>query len=140
MPSMKFDLDGLDNLISDLGKQGEGFIKMGLYDGSHIAYEEAQRNIEKMQNISDVDRKGLLSSMYHSKMYNEDGTIYETISFTGYNDRGAPNIVVARSIESGRSNTQKHPFMRPAANRTKKQVIQKMQSVISNEVKKIQKG
>jgi len=147
MPNIKIEgFDDINNLITELAANGEGLIKTALYPASHITYEEARQKIEAMKNISDADRNGLLTSLYHSKMYTENGVVYEVIGFTGYNERGVPNIVVARSIESGhstrdgKSNVQKHPFMRPAANHTKAQVIQKMQTVISQEVQKIQKG
>lgn len=133
--------DDLIKAVDTLGKDSTGLIKTALYDASHITYEEVQANIKAIDNISDIDRRGLLTSLYHSKMYNEGNTIYEVIGFTGYNDRGAPNIEVARSIISGSStNWHKVPFMRKALNKTKPQFVRKMQEVINKAVGKIEKG
>ena len=142
MPKIK--VDGLDDqiaMLNTLSKDSTGIIKAALYDASHITYKEVQAQINALHNISDVDRQGLLSSLYHSKMTENTGVVQEVIGFTGYNGRGAPNIVVARSINSGTSKLKKkHPFMRKSVNITKPAVVKKMQEVIDKKVAEMQKG
>lgn len=147
MPNLKIDgFNEVEDILQTLAKDGVGLIKSALYPASHITYEEVQRQIDGFNNMDDIDRRGLKTSLYHSKMFEENGVIYEVIGFTGYNERGAPNIEIARSLEHGHSTKnnsmfiKKRPFMRPALNHTKSQVIHKMQDEITEKVKKLQKG
>lgn len=53
---------------------------------------------------------------------------------------GLPAQLIAGSIESGTSVRQKHPFVRPAVNATKKAAEEAMQRVIDEEIEKTMKG
>ena len=66
-----------------------------------------------------------------------NGNFNAKIGFDGYDSKGVANQLKARVIESGTSKKQKHPFVRPAVNATKKQAVTRMGEVIDEEIKKM---
>lgn len=70
----------------------------------------------------------------------EKGFWNAKVGFDGYDEKGVPNQLKARVMESGSSKIQKRPFVRPAVNATKKAAQDVMQQVVEEELKKIMKG
>lgn len=66
----------------------------------------------------------------------EDGVINAKIGFDGYDEKGVPNQLKARAMESGTSTQQKRPFVRPAVKATRKQANEEMGRVVEEEIKK----
>ena len=111
----KIEMTGLDEYIkklSGLGVNIEGVCKRAVYPAAGMVIEEIKRSVP-------VDTGGLRDSMILTPYVNEDGYVYTKVEFVGYDERGHPNPVKARVLESGSSTRKKHPFIRPAVNRVK---------------------
>ncbi len=113
----KIEMTGLDDYIkklSGLGVNIEGVCKRAVYPAAGIMIEAIKANTP-----SDGAANGLRDSMILTPYVNEDGYIFTEVEFVGYDDRGHPNPVKARALESGTSKQKKRPFIRPAVNRVK---------------------
>lgn len=141
MPSIK--VDGLDDVwaaIKSLGGDIEGVQKQAVYAGMHVIRDEvinqinalpAQDGYIKREDlprnvITDREKAQLIKHIGIATMEEKNGTVSTRISFDGYTDikteaypNGLPAILVARSINSGSSVRQKHPFIRQARARAK---------------------
>lgn len=110
-------MEGLDEYIkklNDLGASVEGSIKRAVYPAAGMVIEAIKANTPS-------DTGGLRDSAALRTFKNDNGYVYTQVTFDGYDERGHPNPVKARVIESGSSTRQKHPFIRPAVNRVKAQ-------------------
>ena len=96
--------------------------KYTLYDASGMVLEE----LKKATPVGDDPRTAgdLRDSIISTPMKDDNGFISERLTFVGYDRKGAPNIVVARTLESGRHGPRgiegKHPFVRPTVRRVSK--------------------
>lgn len=158
----KLDVSGIgefSSFLSSLEREINGILKMGIYNGADIIADTVRASIEalpidhgkateerKLNGINEIQKRGLLDNFGISPMDDKGGFINVKIGFSGYNDiktkqfpKGQPNVLVARSIESGSSVSQKTPFVRPALNRSKKQAIEAVQQTVTNEVKKLER-
>lgn len=158
----KLDVSGIEefsSFLSSLEREINGILKMGIYNGADIIADTVRASIEalpidhgkateerKLNGINEIQKRGLLDNFGISPMDDKGGFINVKIGFSGYNDiktkqfpKGQPNVLVARSIESGSSVSQKTPFVRPALNRSKKQAIEAVQQTVTNEVKKLER-
>ena len=87
------------------------------------------------------EKKGLQKGFGITKMLEEDGYYHVKLGFDGYNDiktkkypKGQPNVMIARAIESGSSIRDKHPFIRPATNKSRKSAEKRAQTIIDDEI------
>lgn len=135
--------------LSRMGQSAEGSIKKAVYEGAKVVVEACAEGVKSIpvvsgkggygteehpaRGIHQKQKRGLEESLGISKMRSENGFINAKIGFSGYNDfttekypGGQPNVLIARSVESGTSFRVKHPFMRPAVNRSKTQAIYAM--------------
>lgn len=154
MPKMW--VEGLEDLhltFKDMNKNVENALKMAVYDGAHVLYEEIARQIEalpendtktKHRDITPEQKQGLLDGLYGSTITVEDGNVYEWISFDGYNNvrtkkhpRGQPNILIARSIESGASYMNKRLFMTKARNAARPKALAATKVTFEREIAKL---
>lgn len=111
----KIEMEGLDDYmkkLSDLGASVEGSIKRAVYPAAGMVIEAIKAN-------TPVDTGGLRDSAALRTFRNDAGYVYTQVTFDGYDERGNPNPVKARVLESGSSTRKKHPFIRPAVNRVK---------------------
>ena len=125
----KIQMEGLDDYmkrLKDLGASVEGSIKRAVYPAAGMVIEAIKAN-------TPVDTGGLRNSAALRTFQNENGFVYTEVTFEGYDERGHPNPVKARVLESGSSTRQKHPFIRPAVNRVKAQA----EAMIADEFVKI---
>lgn len=125
----KFEVQGLDEYIAklkNLGASVEGSCKRAVYPAAGMVIEAIKAN-------TPADTGGLRNSAALKTFQNENGFIYTEVTFEGYDERGHPNPVKARVLESGSSTRQKHPFIRPAVNRVKAQAT----AMIASEFEKI---
>lgn len=127
----KIEMQGLDEYmkkLSDLGASVEGSIKRAVYPAAGMVIEAIKANTP-----SDGAANGLRESAALRTFKNDNGFVYTQVTFEGYDERGHPNPVKARVLESGSSTRQKHPFIRPAVNRVKAQA----EGMIAAEFEKI---
>lgn len=111
----KIEMTGLDDYIKKLTSMGarvEGVCKRAVYPAAGMVIDAIKAN-------TPVDTGGLRSSMALEQFVNESGYIYTQVTFNGYDERGHPNPVKARVLESGSSTRRKQPFIRPALDRVK---------------------
>lgn len=136
MPSVK--VDGLDEVISRIkamGEDVEAVQKQAVYAGMAVIRDEVIKQINALpvqkgyipkgdlprDVITPREKEQLLKHIGIASMDTKNGTVSTAISFDGYTDivtkkypKGLPAVLVARSINSGSSARQKHPFMRQA--------------------------
>ena len=96
--------------------------------------------------LTDTAKRGLLEGLGITTMEDDNGFYNVKIGFDGYNElrtrkypKGQPNQLIARSIESGTSISEKRPFVTPAIRATRKEAQQAMANVIDEETEKIMK-
>lgn len=154
----KLQVNGIEEigiLLSRLTEETEKALKAGVYDGAHEVYLEVERQIaalpeadtkSKHRDITPEQKQGLLDGLYGSKMQVKDGSVQVYISFEGYNSvkteqypHGQPNIMIARSVESGGSYMNKRIFMSKAAINSRKRAIEATRDTFDKEIKKLTK-
>lgn len=125
--SIKFE--GLDEYVAKLQTLGvsvEGMIKRAVYPAAGMVIEAIKAN-------TPVDTGALRDSAALTTYRNEGGFIYTEVVFDGTDERGHPNAIKARVLESGSSKRRKHPFIRPAVNGVKAEA----ERMIAAEMEKI---
>lgn len=103
-------------------------------------------NKDVKMELSDSQKEGLLESMGLAPIVNSNGYINTKLGFDGYNKvvtkrwpKGQPNAMIARSLESGSTAFDKHPFIRPAIAAKKAEAEKAMQETLDREISKIMK-
>lgn len=163
---MKIELKGFDELeakLEALGEKSDEIIKKSLYAGAGVIADSVKKNIEALPTedarwLKDGERYDVCTSSQKEAMASRFGispmedkgdSIDALIGFddAGYIGKptkkfpkGMPVKLLARSIESGSSVRQKHPFFRIAVNNSKKAAVEKEKSTASEEIQKIMKG
>lgn len=116
--------------LATLGMAAEGICKFAIYDAAGIVVEAVKQNTPE-------DTGDLKKSIGLAPMKNKDGFIYTQVEFNGYDRNGTPNSLKARVLESGRSGQYKHPFIRPAVNRVKKQAELSIETALDMKLNEI---
>lgn len=100
----------------------------------------------KLQGITSKQKEGLQESLGISPMKEENGIISTKIGFDGYNGvktknfpHGQPNVMIARSINSGTSFREKTQFMDKAIRKNRKKVEKEIEKQFDEQIKKIMK-
>lgn len=156
-------LDDYELQLSQLSARTEEIAGKAIYAGAEIITDAIRKNIEELPAVSDktglfafleksqapltkTAKQGLLDGLGITPMRNDDGVWNVKIGFDGYNDmptqkypRGQPNQLIARSLESGSSIAEKHPFVRPAITKNRKRAEAKMAEILEKEIQKIMK-
>ena len=122
--------------LSKYAAQSDEIAKKAIYAGAKFVADKIKDNLE-----------GILSPYASGEMadsfgitpigLDKEGNWNTKIGFDGYDSKGVPNQLKARVLESGSSQQQKRPFVRPAVNATKKQAQAEMERVIDEETSKI---
>lgn len=122
--------------LSKLATNSEEIAKKAIYEGTKIVADEIKSNLE---GVLSEEATGELVASFGVTPIEKDsnGNWNAKIGFDGYDSNGVPNQLKARALESGTSTQKKRPFVRPAVNKTKKQVVRKMGQVIDDEINKL---
>lgn len=135
------------SLLNRISQNADEIIEKMLYEGTKIVADEVKQSIEALPTDEDwgtqtkpaigirKEQKDGLVKSFGVTPIQKDGDYYNTkIGFDGYNDvktakypNGQPNLLIARSAESGTSFSLKTPFFRKAVNRSKKELRQRWQ-------------
>lgn len=150
-------------MLSRLAQGADDIAGKAIYAGAEIVADAIRSNIQGLQAVPDEvgaiayaekspapltesAKEGLLDGLGISSMQDDNGYYNVKIGFDGYNGlktkkfpQGQPNVMIARSLESGSSIAPKRPFVRPAVNAVKKQAEAKMAEIIDQEIAKITK-
>lgn len=122
--------------LSKLATNSEEIAKKAIYEGVTIVADEIKKNLQGV--LSDEATGDLVESFGVTPIEkDENGNWNAKVGFDGYDRNGVANQLKARVIESGKSGQPKKPFVRPAVNKTRKQVVKKMEEVIDDEIKKL---
>lgn len=161
----KLDIDGTDeifNVLSEIETCVGDISKVALYDGAKVLADEIKSNLKalptddpdrKLRNeeryapLTTHEKEHLLKGFGISKIRGNSVEGHNVaVGFGGYGNfktkkypKGVPNQLLARSVESGSSVRQKHPFVRPAINKVRRRVVETMGKTIELEIKKITK-
>lgn len=165
MASIK--LEGLDKYqkeLESLDRNITGILKRGVYDGAAVVADAVRAAIGGLTTVSDFSglkaykrrtpttltegqKAGLLSGLTLVEMQTSGSEVNTKLLFSGYNSvktkkypHGQPNIMIAASVESGTSATQKQPFMRSAANKAKARARAAMEATVTSDIERIMEG
>ena len=151
-------LNEYELMISRLSKNAADIAGRAIYTGAGIVADEIKSGIQSLPivrgygtaenplpgGVTQPQKQGLLDGLGIAPLQNDGGYLNVKIGFDGYNrtktekyPRGQPNQLVARGVESGASWKQKHPFVRPAVNRSRKRAESAMAEALDEEIKKI---
>ena len=147
MATLRFrGLDEYLQKLQRLQKNTPGLLTRITYEMAGIIADEVKRNIDSLSAEPDTEalkayaegRKAPLTISQKRGLQQGFGISPMEESDDGYNDtktnkypRGQPNVMIARSLESGSSVRDKHPFVRPAVNRKRKEAEQRAQQMIN---------
>lgn len=135
MATLKFDgLHEYEEKISQFVRDLDGLLGKATYAGAQIVADEVRRGIEALPEKTGVTKRGLLEGFGISGLQDDNGFRHVKLGFDGYNERGMANQYIARILESGTTRTKKHPFVRPAVNRTRTQCVETMQHTLDDEI------
>lgn len=143
--------------LSRLSAQSETVIKKAVYDGAGVVADAIKSEMGSIptderhgtpsnpaRGIKSLQKSGLIAGFGLSEMRNENGFIHTKAGFDGYNllktkkhPGGQPNVMIARSMESGTSFAKKIPIVRNAANASKAAAESAMDKKLDEEIKKI---
>lgn len=127
--------------LSRLESGSEAIAKKAIYAGAGIVTDKIRSNLQANLAGSTQSTGSLVNSLGITPITRgRDGWINAKVGFDGYDEKGVPNQLKARVMESGTSKIKKRPFVRPAVNATKKPAEEAMQRVIDEEIEKIMKG
>lgn len=151
-------LNEYELMISRLSKNAADIAGRAIYTGAGIVADEIKSGIQSLPivrgygtaenplpgGVTQPQKQGLLDGLGIAPLQNDGGYLNVKIGFDGYNrtktekyPRGQPNQLVARGVESGASWKQKHPFVRPSVNRSRKRAEAAMAEALDEEIKKI---
>ena len=127
--------------LSALADRSEETAKRAVYEAAGIVTDQIRTNLETNLAGSEQSTGTLAASLGITPIQTDrDGFINAKVGFDGYDEKGVPNQLKARVMESGSSTVRKRPFVRPAVNAAKKAAEEAMQRVIDEEIEKIMKG
>lgn len=127
--------------LQQMGDRSDTMIKKAIHEGAHILTDEIRANLEKNLADSEDSTGALAESLGITKIkQDKDGFWNAKIGFDGYDEKGVPNQLKARVMESGSSTIRKRPFVRPAVNAKHKEAEAAMEQVIIEEIKKTMEG
>lgn len=127
--------------LSRLAAGSEEAAKKAVYAAAGIVADKVRVNLNANLAGSTQSTGALADSLGITPVsQDQDGFWNAKIGFDGYDEKGVPNQLKARVMESGSSKIKKRPFVRPAVNATKRAAVEAMQRVIDEEIEKTMKG
>lgn len=141
----KIEFKGIDQYAKQLDQlfvQSESICKRSIYEAVGMVADAVKANTPAS---NDPRTQGdLQNGVVATEMTNEDGYISSTVTFEGYDSKGAPLRLVARALESGRSTSKgkvgKHPFFRQAVNSVRKAAQFSIETNLVKNIEKAMKG
>ena len=127
--------DGFAEMLSKLEGSSDDIAKKAIYEGAGILADEIMKNL---RSVLSGESTGDLEKSFGISPIKRDTEGWNTkLGFDGYDRKGTPNQLKARILESGKKNQVKRPLIRPAVNTKRNESIQKMDEVVENEIKKL---
>lgn len=121
-------------MLSKLEARSEELAAKAIYAGANVVADKIKSNLN---SVLSSDASGEMLESFGVTPIDKDkyGNWNAHIGFDGYDEKSVPNQLKARVLESGSSKQRKRPFVRPAVNSTKAEVVRKMNQVISDGIK-----
>ena len=123
----KIKMTGLDEYAKDLHRlyvKAPGIMRYAIYPAAKEALDALKANTPvENPKVADNLRESERLTRFRDE---NDGSVYTTIIFPGYDENGHPNSIKARVLESGSSKQPKRPFIRPTMKAIESQVIETM--------------
>lgn len=136
-------------MLESLGKDSQEIAKRGLYDGAKVVADAVRARVEDLpvtdeygwpdhprDGIRDYEKAGLAAGLGVADHRAGGGKVDTSIGFHGYNSRGKPNALIARSVERGTSFMKADPIVRPAVNASRSAARAAMVKTAEEEIKK----
>lgn len=156
----KIDFKGIDTyakMLARLESGSEEIVKRAVYEGAAVvadAIKEGLKSIpvqegkgtpeNKLHGITKKQKADLINGFGLAPIENSNGYIQTKAGFDGYGSvktkaypKGLPNVLLARSLESGTSFRKKIPVIRRAVTKSRKQAEKVMDETINKELEKI---
>lgn len=159
----KWRFYGFDNYIKQLEELGnplviDVYLKKAIWAGADVVEDATKEalinlpvdnrpsNVDYRTSINQKQKNGLIDS-YGCAPPRYDGTFLNVkVGFDGYNDiktkrwpQGQPNVVIARSLESGTSFMKKNPVISRTERKQKKACLEAMQKSLNETINQIMK-
>jgi len=157
LAKMKFP--GLDEYITELEKLPRATtecIGRAVHDGAAIVADAVRQGInnlpidervvkpgQMLNGVTQKQKDGLLAGFGITPMENDNGYQHVKLGFDGYNTErrknypnGQPNSMIARSVNSGTSFSQRIPFVDNAVRQKKSACEEKMKETFDQELGK----
>lgn len=153
--------DGLDNFVrslEELNRASDDILGSAIYEGAKVVADNVKAAINELPTVDDdtygtdskpikglrnYQKQGLIDGMGIASMRNDNGLLNVKIGFDGYNGhatktwpQGEPNVVIARSLESGTSWREKHPFVTNAVSNCRDKAEKAMEDKLNEELEK----
>ena len=158
-----FEFGGIDTYIKQLDKlqaaTKDGVVGKTVYAGAEVVADSVRRAIQALpvgdgrardgglvDTVTLPQKAGLLDGFGISRMKDDDGFVNVKLGFDGYNStktekypNGQPNVLIARSVNSGTTFRKKTKFVDKAVDSAKKAAEAAMDAACSREIEKIMK-
>lgn len=158
MANIKFkNLDKYVSQLEHLSSFTELLIGEAVYDGAEIVADatktalnglpvDNRRKVPMRKSINQKQKNALIESFGIAKLQRDKNFYNVKTGFDGYNtivtDRwplGQPNVMIARSLESGTSFMPKNPIISKATRNAKKRCEEAMQNSLTKNINKLMK-
>lgn len=161
MANIKFgsDVEDFGKMLERLEKMPQSSLDTAIQAGADVVADQIRSNLsaintepfrhlkegEVFNGLPKEKKQDLLDSFGLAPIQTDkNGFRHTKAGFDGYGSnptkkypKGLPNQLLARVVESGSSVRVKKPFVRPAVNATKNEAVEKMGTVMDEEIKKI---
>lgn len=143
--------DGFEKYLSaltGLEQNTTQILKQVIYEGAGNVADAVRAEIEaiplgKTYVLNQIQKQGLLDGLGIAQIKSTLGQVNTKIGMDGYNHyhtktfpNGQPNALIARSLISGTSFSQKYDFVGKAVNKSRKSAEEAMRSKVDDLIKK----
>lgn len=133
----KMDIDDQIKMFDRFHSSVYGIASAALYEGAGVV-------ADAIRNATPQDSGDLADSIGIAEFDKDGDKVSTAIGFSGYDEKGVPNIVKARVLEHGRVDSSgrtvaKHPFIKNAVHKAKQKALNAMQKRFEQGVNDITK-
>ena len=138
----KFSIADSGDIMAEIDKiqsDSERIAKRAVYEAAGIVADSIRDGLHAVLASSTTSTGDLERSLGIARIERDSsGSISTAISFSGYDRRGNPNPVKARSLEYGNARGQrKRPFLKKAVQAAEGKAIDAMEHTVDAELQKI---
>lgn len=124
-----------------LANTSDEMMKKAVYAGTAVVADKIRANLEANLAGSSQSTGALSASLGITPIsQDKDGFWNAKIGFDGYDEKGVPNQLKARVMESGSSKVKKRPFVRPAVNAARQASVEAMKQSIEKDIEETMGG